>query len=430
MRNLVEYIHSLGLKVGIYTDIGRYTCYPHPRYQGSYGHEEQDAKTFASWGIDLVEMDYCNKPTGHTGKEIYERMGRAIQQSGRPMLFYICSWGNERPWEWAQGIAQLWRTDFDISLEKDHVTWSRMVRNFESNARASDFTGPNSWNDPDMLEIGNPGMNAREDQTQFSMWAISAAPLWAGTDLTHMDKATRTILTNKEVIAVDQDPLGAGVVKISGAVNGLQVWAKPLESMTSGIKAVLLVNLTSSPARVSVRWSNLGLKSNVRVRDLWLHKDLGTFAEAYSVLLPAHASKLLRVSGKFDWKKGATIQAEWPGNERQGGTKLLDCGECSRGFAIRIGHVGGQNGGSLSFDKLVVPKAGLYRLYVTYVRNGLGNKTLDVRVNGRLPRHVTALMREWNWVTIPVMLHAGRNSVTLSYSGKGTFDIDKVRLAR
>lgn len=430
IKALVDYIHARGLKAGIYTDVGSYTCYPNPRYQGSFGHEEQDARTFASWGMDLVEMDYCNKPAGYTGREIYERMGAAIRKTGRPMVFYICSWGNERPWEWAQETAQLWRTDFDISLSKDHVDWSRMVRNFESNARDADFTAPNSWNDPDMLEVGIPGMNALEDRTHFSMWAISAAPLWAGTDLTHMTAATRTIFTNREAIAVDQDPLGAGVVKIGGTADGPQVWAKPLESITSGVKAVLLVNLASTPANVSVWWSDLGLKPNVRVRDLWLHKNIGTFANSYSALLPAHGSELLRVSGHFDWTKGVVIEAEWPGNQRKGATHLLVCGECSRGFAVSIGGLEKQTQGELTIAGLAVPQAGVYKLDLTYVRNGLGDKLIDVQVNRKTPFQVKALMREWNWITIPVKLHAGVNTVTFSYSGKDAFNIDKVRLSR
>lgn len=430
IQALVNYIHARGLKAGIYTDVGPYTCYPHPRYQGSFGHEEQDARTFASWGIDLVEMDYCNKPAEHTGREIYERMAKAIQHSGRPMVFYICSWGNERPWEWAQGKAQLWRTDFDISLAKNHVDWDRMVRNFESNARDADFTAPNSWNDPDMLEVGIPGMNATEDRTHYSMWAISAAPLWAGTDLAHMSEVSREIFTNREVIAVDQDPLGAGVVKVSGAMDGPQVWAKPLGSFGSGTQSVLLANLGSKVQTVSVRWNNLGLLPGVKVRDLWMHKDLGTFAEGYEARLPPHGSKLLRVEGRFDWSKGVMVEAEWPGNQREGGTALLDCGECSRGFGVRLGGVDGATKGKLTFNELTVPEAGIYQVEVTYVRNGLADKMIDVTVNDGQPIQVKALMREWNWVTIPVDLHAGKNSVSLSYTGNDSFNVDKVRLYR
>jgi hypothetical protein len=346
------------------------------------------------------------------------------------MLFYICSWGNERPWEWAQPVAQLWRTDFDISLEKNHVEWDRMVRNFESNARDADFTAPNSWNDPDMLEVGIPGMNAVEDQTHFSMWAISAAPLWSGVDLTQMDADSHRILTNREAIAVDQDPLGAGVKKITGTVDGVEVWAKPLGSMTSGTQAVLLVNLGDSPAAASVHLSDLGLLPNARVRDLWLHRDLGSVADEWTAQLAPHASRLLRVEGAFNWAEGATFEAEWPGNVRSGGTRLLACGECSRGFAVSIGAVDAEHRGSLTLDRVDVSEGGDYRLDLTYVRNGLGDKRIGVAVNGGTPAQIKALMREWNWVTVPVKLHAGANSITISYEGNDTFDIDMIRLRR
>jgi alpha-galactosidase len=430
MPALVAYIHRLGLKAGIYTDIGLHTCYPNPPYQGSYGHEQQDADTFAAWGMDFIEMDYCNRVEEHTGRWVYERMADAIKKTGRPMIFYICSWGNEQPWEWAQGKAQMWRTDFDISLEKNHVDWSRMVRNFESNAQHSVFSAPNSWNDPDMLEIGNPGLDDAEAQAQMSMWAISAAPLLAGADMTQIDAATRAMLTNKEVIAVDQDPLGAGPEKISGHVDGVEVWAKPLASKTSGIEAVLLLNLTASSENISVQWSDLGLLPQVKVRDLWAHKDLGIFPQKYLAQIPAHGAKLLKVSGRFNWKNGAVVEAEWPGNLRRGGTKLLDCGECSQGFAMSIGGVDGQTDGSLSFRHVVVDQAASYKVELTYVRNGLGDKTIYIQVNSAPPFPVKALMREWNWVTVPVNLQAGDNTITVSYSNKDKFNIDKLRLFR
>ena len=216
MKALVDYIHARGLKAGIYTDVGPYTCYAKPRYQGSYQHEDQDARTFASWGMDLVEMDYCNRVPSHTGREVYERMAAAIQNTHRPMLLYICSWGNEDPWTWAYGKAQLWRTTGDISPKKDSVEWASVVENFKLNARHAAFSAPNSWNDPDMLEVGNPGLSLVEAKSHFSMWVISAAPLWAGNDLTQMDAATRGIYTNSEAIAVDQDPLGAGPSQSKG----------------------------------------------------------------------------------------------------------------------------------------------------------------------------------------------------------------------
>lgn len=293
---LVEYIHSKGLKAGIYTDVGPFTCFPSPRYQGSYDHEILDAQTFASWGIDLVEVDFCNKPKDHTARELYARMAAAIRSTGRPMILYICSWGEEDPWAWAPGMAQLWRTGPDISYEKGQVKWESIVRNFQLNAQHAAATAPESWNDPDMLEVGNKGITPTEARSHFSMWAISAAPLWAGTDLTRMDAETRAIFTNNEVIAVDQDPLGAGIRRIESG-REIQVWSKTLSKPTGESQAVLLLNLASSRRKILVKGSDLGLQPGASVRDLWSHADLGRFKNAYSAEIPSHGSVLLRIEG-------------------------------------------------------------------------------------------------------------------------------------
>jgi alpha-galactosidase len=293
---LVEYLHQRGLKAGIYTDVGPFTCFPSPRYQGSYEHERVDAQTFAAWGIDLVEVDYCNKPEHQTGRELYGRMAAAIRDAGRPMLLYICSWGEEQPWEWANGMAQLWRTGPDISYEKGQVKWESIVRNFELNANHAAFTAPESWNDPDMLEVGNRGISMTESRSHFSMWAISAAPLWAGTDLTSLNQETLATFTNPEVIAVDQDALGAGVRRVGGG-RQVQVWSKALGKSSGESQAVLLLNLASSRKKAAVRCSDLGLRPGASVRDLWTHKELGSLKRSYSTELPPHGSVLLRVDG-------------------------------------------------------------------------------------------------------------------------------------
>ena len=298
IKTLADYLHSRGLKAGIYTDVGPFTCFSKPKYQGSYNHEDQDAATFASWGMDLIEVDFCNKPDGHTGKELYGRMAAGIRRTGRPMLLYICSWGKEAPWEWAKGVGQLWRTDEDISYQKNHVNWDDIVRNFKSNAQHAAFNGPDSWNDPDMLEVGNAGITPIEARSHFSMWAISAAPLLVGTDLTQIDWETHAILINPEVIAVDQDALGAGPIRTGDDKDGVEVWEKPLSGGSGGTKAVLLLNLASKKAMASVRWSDLRLRPNARVRDLWSRKDVGIFTDGYSVEIPPHGSVLLKVSGE------------------------------------------------------------------------------------------------------------------------------------
>jgi len=297
IQALVDYVHSRGLKAGIYTDVGSFTCFSNPRFQGSYNHEAQDAATFASWGIDLIEVDFCNKPEGHTGRELYERMAAGIREARRPMLLYICSWGEESPWEWQNGVGQLWRTSGDISYQKNHVNWKDIVQNFEANARHAAFNGPDSWNDPDMLEVGNAGINLVEAHSHFSMWVISAAPLWAGTDLAHMEPEIREVFTNPEVIAVDQDPLGSGPSNIQRA-HGVEVWVKPLGNKSGETKAVLLLNLSHHHAKAAVQWIDLGLMPNASVRDLWTRKDLGQFGDGYATTIPPHGSILIKVSGR------------------------------------------------------------------------------------------------------------------------------------
>lgn len=425
MPALTAYIHKLGLKAGIYTDIGPYTCYPNPRYQGSYGHEQQDADTFAAWGMDLVEMDYCNRVKAHTGRWVYERMAKAIKKTGRPMVFYLCSWGNEQPWEWAQGYAQMWRTEGDISHVKDHAEWANVVRNFESNTRHSVFSAPESWNDADMLEIGNPGLSDAEAQAQMSMWAISPSPLLAGADLAHMSSNARDIYLNREVLAVDQDPLGAGAEKIANDGPGVEIWAKPLGTRTSGDYAVMLLNASERSAQMEVRWSQLDLLSPVTVRDLWLHKDVSTGTDAYRTTMPGHSAVLLRVSGKRSWQHGVVYEAEWPGIKRIGAVALFPCSQCSRGYAMAVG--GENRAGSLRISKITLQKAGEFTLRLQYLPNSGIDKQIGIQVNG-MKTSLHAIQSSADWIDVPVRLHAGGNDITVSYDGKRSFYLDKVTL--
>jgi alpha-galactosidase len=431
MKELVEYVHSRGLKAGIYTDIGPHTCYSNPLYEGSYKHEEQDAKTFAGWGMDFVEMDYCNHPAGITGRAIYERMAAAIQNTGRPMLFYLCMWGLDRPWTWAQGTAELWRTEGDISGNKNQVDWASVVRNFESNAKHAVFTAPNSWNDPDMMEIGNPGLTPVEAQSHFSMWAISAAPLWAGNDLTEMTDAVRGIYTNAEAISIDQDTLGAGPRKVR-EYGGIEVWMKPLGSVGSGVDAVMLLNLNAAPAEAAVQWSDVGLEGKVHVRDLWAHKDLGEFSDGYKTELPAHGSVLLKVSGEFAWSKGATYEAEWPGNVRGGDAVLNPCpDDCSREYGVRLrGESAGSEGSWLTFTRIGTPRAGKYWANLHYIYSGSGAKTVEMRVNEGDSVDIQLKGDDYGDKKVPVDLMKGDNSIEFRYTGAGSVDIDRVIVSR
>jgi len=430
LKFLADYIHARGLLAGIYTDVGPNTCFNDPKYQGSYDHENQDARTFAAWGFDLVEVDYCNLPANHTGKELYARMANGIRKTGRPMLLYICSWGHEQPWEWGQSIAQVWRTDQDISWEKNHCDWTKIVGNFESNARHSVFTGPNSWNDPDMLEVGVPGINATEARTHFLMWAISAAPLWVGTDVSTLDGETRAILMNAEVIAVDQDPLGAGPRKVSEDAPGVEIWAKPLRSKTSGEQAVLLLNLTDLQANAEVRWSDLGLQETATVRDLSTHKDLGEFLRRFATDLPPHGSTLVRVSGKFSWKQSPVYEGEWPGNERKGNTKLVNCGECSSGYAVTMAAQADSTASTLIFRKMDVPEEGIYNVTLFYARSAGGEQPVQIQINDTQATTIKLGLRAYGWESFPARLHAGENRIQVRFAGKETVWIDALRLSR
>jgi alpha-galactosidase len=287
---LVAYIHEKGLKAGIYTDVGPKTC---AEYEGSFRHEEQDARTFASWGIDLIEEDFCFKPEGYTGAQLYKRMRDAIAHTGRPMLFYICNWGRELAWAWAPHLGNVWRSTQDVGAP-GQAEWDRILRNFDQNALHAAAGGHNHWSDPDMLEVGVPGINMVEEQAVFSLWAISAAPLWAGNDLAKMSPETQVILTNREIIAVDQDALGKPGSLVAEDEPGLQVWARPLAGHDEA-QAVLLFNRTAAQAMMRIRWEDLGIYGAAEARDLWAHRDLGVLSGEYSGAVPAHGVVVLRV---------------------------------------------------------------------------------------------------------------------------------------
>ena len=286
MKSLADYVHSKGLKFGLYLDRGTKTCGGLP---GSYGHEIQDANKLASWGVDYIKDDNCSV----VGKLLddYTNMHNALQATGRPIVFGICSWGFPGILIPEMDIAHLWRTSSDI---KD--TWDRMLIIGEANNVYAAYAGPGHWNDPDMLEVGNGGMTDVEYRTHFSLWAIMAAPIIAGNDLRDMSQATRDILTAPEVIAVDQDALGVQGTLISqpNSKDGLEVWSKPLSGTDT--VAVMLLNRSEQAANISANWSDLGLPYGpALVRDLWDRADRGLFTNSYSANVPAHGVVLVKI---------------------------------------------------------------------------------------------------------------------------------------
>jgi alpha-galactosidase len=288
---LVDYIHQKGLKAGIYTDIGAKTC---AGYEGSFNHEEKDAQTFAAWGIDLIEEDYCYVPDGYPAVQLYTRMRDAIVHAKRPIFFYICNWGHEQAWKWAPKLGNTWRSADDVG-EPGVADWNRILKNFDQNALVAPYSLRNHWSDPDMLEVGVPGISTEEERSVFSLWAISAAPLWAGNNLITMSEETKQILTNPEVLAVDQNSHSEPVrLVLQETPGGLQVWARPLGGPDSA-QAVLLFNRTAQPARMHIPWKELGIYGPATARDLWAHRNLGLFPREYSTQVPAHGVVLLRV---------------------------------------------------------------------------------------------------------------------------------------
>ncbi len=292
IKALADYVHSKGLKFGIYTDAGRRTCQGRP---GSYGHEDQDAKTYASWGVDYVKVDWCNAQ-GIDAPAQYAKIRDALEHSGRPIVFSICEWGSNQPWNWADTTGNLWRTTEDI-----WDSYASMVSNVDLSMQYWHSAVPGHWNDPDMLEVGNGGMTPTEYRAHFSLWAMMAAPLIAGNDIRALEdttsreaRTTRSILLNNEVIAVDQDSLGAQGMVVQNYPPELQVWVKPLKD---GSKAVLLFNRGSVPSAITADWGRVGIKTkDAAVRDLWAHKDMGVAERHYTATVPSHGVVMLRVT--------------------------------------------------------------------------------------------------------------------------------------
>jgi len=284
MKALADYVHSKGLRFGIYTDAGTKTCQGRP---GSYGYEEQDARTYASWGVDYVKEDWCNAG-GLNARTQYAKFRKALDKTGRPIVLSICEWGSNQPWDWAPGIGNLWRTTDDIEDK-----WVSMLANLDQSSQHSTVARPGAWNDPDMLEVGNGGMTDDEYRAHISLWAIQAAPLIAGNDLRAMSEATRIILTNPEIIAVDQDSVGAQGILVWEPVPDLQVWAKPLRN---GTHAVALLNRSAKADTISAYLARVGIHTDSAiVRDLWSHAEVGKVKGKFSALVKPHSALMLRM---------------------------------------------------------------------------------------------------------------------------------------
>ena len=286
IKALADYLHSKGLKMGIYSSAGTTTCSGYP---GSIGFEAQDARTWASWGIDYLKYDNCGDHRGQTSQQRYTAMRDALAATGRPIFYSIVNWGQDAVWTWARPVGNSWRTTGDIT-----DSWNSLMSILDSQAGLEGFSGPGGWNDPDMLEVGNPGLTDTESRSHFSLWALLNAPLLAGNDIRNMSQATRSILTNTDVIAVNQDWGGKQGAKVRD--DGQQeVWAKP---MRDGSVAVVLLNRASAPATISTTAGQIGLApaSTYTLRDLW-SKTTTPSGGTITASVPAHGVAMYRVSG-------------------------------------------------------------------------------------------------------------------------------------
>jgi len=300
MKALADYVHSKGLKIGIYSSPGPKTC---AGFEGSLGHEEQDAQLYASWGIDYLKYDLCSfhmvmqaKAPDDKAAQMrlmiaaYDKMGKALKTTGRPIVYSFCQYGWDSVWEWAPSVGgNLWRTTGDVS-----ANWDRIYDLLSQQAGLEGYAGPGHWNDPDMLEVGNGRLSLAENRSHFSMWAMLAAPLLAGNDLPHMTPEIKAILTNRDVIAIDQDRLGKQGSRVYSD-GEVEVWMRPL---AGGALAVAVFNvgsdrLSTHPFRLSL--TKLGLDGPLTGKNLWTG-DKVTLTNHQPIELASHDILLVRVA--------------------------------------------------------------------------------------------------------------------------------------
>ena len=292
IKALADYVHSKGLKFGIYSDAGTKTCAGRP---ASRGYEFQDAAQYAAWGVDYLKYDWCNTTT-QNAQASYSIMRQALDHTGRPIVFSMCEWGTAKPWLWADGIGNLWRTTGDITDKWDgKYKWGNgMMTIVDLNEPLWPYAGPNHWNDPDMLEVGNGGMTDEEYKSHFSLWAMMAAPLIAGNDIPHMTAPIRSILLNKELIGLDQDRLGKPGRRVRKD-GDLEVWVREL---AGGNRAVLLLNRGKASADIHFSWEELGYptKLTASVHDMWKGSDLTKTESSYTAReVPSHGVVVLSI---------------------------------------------------------------------------------------------------------------------------------------
>jgi alpha-galactosidase len=291
LRGLGNYIHRKGLKYALYTDAGTRTC--SKAMPGTKDHEFEDMLAFAEWRADYLKIDWCNAG-GQDVAESYTKLRDALHAAGRPIVYSLCSWGVGEPWKWAGSVGNLWRTTGDI-CSPGKADWGNAMKVAAANEKLYEAAGPGHWNDPDMMISGMDGLSEAQNRSFFSLWCMMAAPLMAGSDLRKMTPSTIQILTNREAIGINQDPLGiqGRIVRRNGKV---EIWAG--KRLFDGSQAVLVLNQGAEPAQVRVAWPDIGLAESpaLYVRNLWTHQTAGPQGGGISVTVAPNDVALLRIS--------------------------------------------------------------------------------------------------------------------------------------
>jgi hypothetical protein len=429
MANIVRFIHSLGLKAGIYTDSGQEGCSMYPdlgapySHVGSKGHYEQDFLQFAKWGFDYVKVDWCGGDKEDLSAavqyaEIARAMTRAENITGKRLYYSICNWGKQSPWTWGPGVGgaeqSIWRVSDDIvapivanNVHSDRkVSFDMMLRNFEQGIHPeAQHTG--YYNDPDMMVLGMPGLNAEQNRLHMSLWVISGAPLIIGADVAKLDAETLATFSNSDTLAIDQDALGLQCVKVKEQSSGLEVWSKVLS--TPGARAVLLLNRTTSPAPMSVEWADLGLRgAAAAVRDVWDGKDLGTIRGPFQATIPAQDGLLLIVrghEGSFSHYIPATVEDK----DRRA-----------------------SDNSETVFDHLAQVSSSFAQIKIVYTNRGHGTKVAGLYVNGETGTNVafppTGSLPATVWIQAKLNRPGKTNKLRFTASSTSDFAIKSVEV--
>lgn len=437
MKDMADHIHSKGLKAGIYSEAGSNTCGSIWDAQtgginaGMYTHDQKDANVFfKTWGYDYIKVDYCGgQNQALDEQERYTAIKNAILKTGRKDIqFNICRW--EFPGTWAISLANSWRISSDLFLK-----WSSVMNTIDKNTFLAPYASSGHYNDMDMLQVGR-GFSYEEDKTHFSLWCLLSSPLMLGNDMTSMNAQTLGIVTNREVIALNQDTTGLQAQLVKDDGMGHQVWSKSLNGKQSNERGVILFNRTETAARIAVNLNDIDLFGPAIVRDLWLHRDIDTIIREYEVAVPAHGVAVLKIKGRNKMKENFEAEYAYLNNfnhlkyskviDKQ--AKAVRDSTCSS--LAKTVQVGNNLDNWMEFRDIDVPTAGNYRLTITYACDT--DKTIHYRINQGQPMTITGLhsggANKWATKTISVQLAKGRNSIRLFNPADYIPDIDKIHI--